>query len=143
MSEVLDNIVIGDMENASSELFFRAWGITRILGCAVEHINHRYPSTAPSIIIGLEDDEYPAAESQLMVAAGQLEQWINQGHRVFVHCKAGISRSPAVVMAWLIRYKNYSFDDAWCTVVKARQIARPNPHFIKILKGLEEVYPKK
>lgn len=136
MSDVTEHVILGNIEDASSAVFFEAWRITRILNCADEHANHKYPTHIPKVCIPLEDDEYPAAESQILAAAGQLEDWTRQGERVFVHCKAGVSRSPTVVMAWLIAYRKYSFDDAWCKVVKARPFVYPNKHFIGILKGM-------
>ena len=126
------------MSDASKRIFFQAWGITRIMNCAEEHSKHQYPVDLPLVCIPLEDDAYCAAESQIVAAAGQLQDWVSKGEKVFVHCKAGISRSPTVVMAWLIAYQKYSFDDAWCKVVKARPIVRPNPHFVGILKLMAE-----
>jgi atypical dual specificity phosphatase len=137
MSEITPHVVLGDMGNASSELFFRAWKITHILNCAAEHISHKYPAELPSVCVPLEDEKHPAAESLILTAAGKLEEWVKQGYRAFVHCKAGISRSPTVVMAWLITYRGYSFDDAWCKVVKARTMVYPNPYFVQILKELQ------
>jgi atypical dual specificity phosphatase len=139
MSQITPQIVLGSLENASSDLFFRAWKITHILNCAVEHGSFQYPNQLPTIYVPLEDDEYPAAESLILNAAGALEEWTKKGHVVFVHCKAGVSRSPTIVMAWLMVYKNYSFDDAWTSVVKARPYARPNSGFVKILKSLSDV----
>ena len=139
MSQITPLVVLGNMTDASSDLFFRAWSIQRILNCAEEHAGHQYPCDLPKLCVPLEDDEYPAAESLVLNAAGKLEEWTRQGLVVFVHCKAGISRSPTIVMAWLILYKKYSFDDAWTTVVKARPFVRPNPSFVKILKSLGKV----
>lgn len=136
MSQITHNVVLGDMGNASSDIFFRAWKITHILNCAEEHRTHKYPVDLPVVAIPLEDDSHPAAESLILTAAGKLEEWTKEGGSVFVHCKAGVSRSPTVVMAWLMVYKDFSFDDAWCKVVKCRTCVYPNPFFIKLLKNL-------
>ena len=53
----------------------------------------------------------------------------------FVHCSAGVSRSPTVVAAYLITRKNMTLADALKAV---GPLCRPNPGFIRQLVQLEE-----
>lgn len=57
------------------------------------------------------------------------------GTKVFVHCAAGMYRSPSVVYAAL-RAMGYSADDAWRTVRAGRSIAEP-----QYLPGAEASVP--
>ncbi len=41
---------------------------------------------------------------------------------VLVHCMAGVSRSVALVIAYLIRHSNMSYDDAFAFVKSRRKI---------------------
>jgi len=39
-----------------------------------------------------------------------LNQLLNQGHRVYVHCNAGICRAPATVLGYLCHYRDMSIE---------------------------------
>jgi protein-tyrosine phosphatase len=141
MSLVLaPNLWLGGTEEAfdASGRFLRACRITHVLNCAEELAGQaaRYAKSIEVCCVPLVDDETSAAEAQILTAAGKIEEWMRAGHTILVHCAAGISRSPTVVMAWLILYRAHTFDDAWTRVAKARNFIRPNPYFMQILRGL-------
>lgn len=45
---------------------------------------------------------------------------LEEGHIVYVHCKAGRGRSAAVVIAYLMEYHQFSYDDAFAFVYNLR-----------------------
>ena len=57
---------------------------------------------------------------------------------VLFHCQEGISRSPALVMAWLMHSQRLSFADAKSIVKSQRKVVRVNEGFEKQLRKLEE-----
>lgn len=59
------------------------------------------------------------------------------GRRVFIHCNAGISRSPTIIVAYVMKYLRISFEDAFNLVKKARLTINPNIGFISQLKVYE------
>lgn len=59
------------------------------------------------------------------------------GRRVFIHCNAGISRSPTIIIAYVMRHLKISFDDAFKHVKKSRITINPNAGFISQLKDYE------
>ncbi|KAM0727314.1 Dual specificity protein phosphatase 19 [Formica fusca] len=56
---------------------------------------------------------------------------------ILVHCNAGVSRSPAIVIAYLMIHKKLSYDEAYNKVKKARSCIRPNDGFVKQLHSIE------
>lgn len=116
--------------------FLRSRAITHCVNCAEELGRLTYPVPVERWHIPLTDDEHPAAEVQIRLAAGKVEEWTRAGHTVAVHCKAGISRSPTVLMAWLILYRGYSFAAAWTAVTIGKRFIRPIPPYEAILKAL-------
>ncbi|EFJ44677.1 hypothetical protein VOLCADRAFT_82741 [Volvox carteri f. nagariensis] len=50
-------------------------------------------------------------------------------YRVLVHCQAGVSRSPAVVAAWLMRSRGLSADEALRLLGSRRPAVDPNEGF--------------
>jgi protein-tyrosine phosphatase len=63
---------------------------------------------------------------------------IEAGGKVLVHCMAGISRSVSVVIYYIMKKYNVSFDKAYQLVTVKRSIANPNQSFRLQLKGYEE-----
>ncbi|KAL6787221.1 protein-tyrosine phosphatase-like protein [Trichoderma sp. SZMC 28012] len=61
----------------------------------------------------------------------------NGSGRILVHCSAGISRSPTVVTAYLMKHHNMSLRAALGQIVRARPQASPNPGFLQELRDLE------
>lgn len=49
--------------------------------------------------------------------------------RVLFHCNAGISRSPTLLMLYLIRYHHYTLRQAWLALRKHRPCIYPNSGF--------------
>ncbi|OCH84355.1 DSPc-domain-containing protein, partial [Obba rivulosa] len=58
--------------------------------------------------------------------------------KILVHCSAGISRSPTLVVAYLMRSHKMSLKAALGQVVRARPQVSPNSGFLEQLKRLEE-----
>jgi len=59
------------------------------------------------------------------------------GEHILVHCSAGISRSPAIIAAYLIRRKGMRLDDALELLKEKRGAVNPNGGFLRVLKEME------
>jgi len=59
------------------------------------------------------------------------------GGNVLVHCQQGISRSPAIVIAYLIHNLGMSYDQAHALVKRHRPCINPNPGFVAALRAWE------
>lgn len=87
---------------------------------------HRYP---------LEDN----ASQDLLGALPPILALIDQlgstspPRRILVHCLWGVSRSVAVVAAWLISRRNCTLEQSMAMVRAGRPIANPNPAFCAML----------
>ncbi|XP_045910707.1 dual specificity protein phosphatase 19a [Micropterus dolomieu] len=56
---------------------------------------------------------------------------------VLVHCNAGVSRAPAVVIGFLMSCEGQSFDAALSLVRSARPASSPNPGFLEQLRSFK------
>ena len=63
-----------------------------------------------------------------------IHQALKNDERVIVHCEMGISRSAALVAAYLIKHEDMDVKQALRTVYSARPKAQVNPWFLKNLR---------
>ena len=78
------------------------------------------------------EDFNPEELYQKLKGAGDLlNNLLVKGKNVYVHCTAGISRGPSVVIIYLVLYHNYSFKDAVELCKKYRPKTSPNYDVIK------------
>ena len=57
-----------------------------------------------------------------------------EGSKVLVHCKMGISRSASVVIAYVMKANNWNLKKAFRFVKDKRQSIRPNENFLRQLE---------
>ena len=62
-----------------------------------------------------------------------------EGGNLLIHCKYGISRSPAILMAYLIQSNKFSVDYALEFVKERRSKIKPNDGFLSQLYKYDEI----
>lgn len=62
-----------------------------------------------------------------------------EGSKVLVHCKMGVSRSASVVIAYAMKAYNWSFKKALDHVQSKRTCIKPNKHFILQLETYQGI----
>jgi protein-tyrosine phosphatase len=84
-------------------------------------------------------DFNPAAIIEAIPEAVDVLDGLARTHeRVYLHCAAGINRSPSVGLAWLVMKKGMKVDDAMKLLLSRRPAAQPYPPIIRHLKSLEK-----
>ncbi|KAH9948323.1 phosphatases II [Amylocystis lapponica] len=67
-----------------------------------------------------------------------IDDKLRKGINVLVHCQQGISRSAAVVIAYLIYTQNMTYDSAFDLVRRKRACVKPNSGFVRCLQEWEK-----
>lgn len=62
-----------------------------------------------------------------------------QGTRVLVHCKMGVSRSAATVLAYAMKQYGWGLEQALTHVQELRPTVRPNPGFLRQLQTYQGI----
>jgi len=88
--------------------------------------------------VDVEDMSREPIELFFPEATEFIHSWVSREQPVLVHCRAGVSRSASVVMAYLMKYQGYSFHDAFFLVRSRRSCVSPNVGFMEKLCDYEE-----
>lgn len=141
-SLVLPSLYLGPRAIASSEQFLTSNSITHVLSVG---------SSASAKVNGVIyhrlslEDSISSSISKTIDAACQIIDAALASKKgtgkILVHCSAGISRSPTVVAAYLMRRQGMTLEDALGHIVLIRPQISPNAGFIRQLKEMEmELY---
>ncbi|XP_017712601.1 PREDICTED: protein phosphatase Slingshot homolog 3 isoform X1 [Rhinopithecus bieti] len=140
-SRIFPHLYLGSEWNAANleelqrnSLALGFWDrVTHILNMARE-IDNFYPERFTYHNVRLWDEE----SAQLLPHWKETHRFIEaaraQGTRVLVHCKMGVSRSAATVLAYAMKQYECSLEQALHHVQELRPIARPNPGFLRQLQ---------
>ncbi len=63
---------------------------------------------------------------------------LSENKNIIVHCAAGMSRSPTLVIAYLMIANHWRYEEAFAYVKRKRPFVEPNIGFIRQLKELED-----
>lgn len=153
MTQVLEHLYLGSWRDSADEKLMDAHGITHVLDCAKENEARptcggsseecetsvafpRQPSTRMNRImkrIELIDAHSQDIECHLQEACEFIEEALHAQGKVLVHCRRGLSRSPAMVIGYLMRKERLSYEDAHALVKAKRHTISPNMAFSEFL----------
>jgi Dual specificity phosphatase, catalytic domain len=98
MIQILDGLFLGDRESARDREALTTAGVTHVVNCARE-LPCYFEGELTYLALLLRDPD-PAFRSRLADACAFIDAGRRQG-KVLVHCVAAVSRSPALVLAYL------------------------------------------
>ena len=137
MSQVLPWLYLGSQEAAGDEELLRQHQISHILNVGNISMGREQWSW-PVVKRRLELQDSPEQRIDRAVAEGTrfLQECEARGGRVLVHCSAGQSRSPTLVIAFLISTRGCTFLEAFSLVKQRRPSINLNPSFVAQLKQI-------
>ncbi|XP_057437932.1 uncharacterized protein LOC130730065 [Lotus japonicus] len=89
--------------------------------------------------VPLRDTESEDLLDYLEVCVDFVDRSRKEGGKVLVHCFAGVSRSAAVITAYLMKTENLSQEDALESLRQKCEFVCPNDGFLEQLKMFEEM----
>jgi protein-tyrosine phosphatase len=132
LTEVQSNLYMGSIKDAFDLKLLREHNITHILNISKEVPNF-FPDAFEYKWIQISDKlDVPISkffeDSNLFILRG-----LEKGS-VLVHCACGISRSATIMLAFLVRHRDFEPMEALKFLRKKRPIVKPNAGFIQQLK---------
>jgi len=132
MSLVLPNLYIGGEENAKDFEWLKYRGITHIVNCARELKPH-FPNEFEYINLASEDVHTYNLNDAFFRSHKFINQSLEAGGTVLVHCSQGISRSSSIVCYYMMHELEMSAKEALYFLKESHPIARPNQGFFSQL----------
>lgn len=80
----------------------------------------------------IRDFDRDSLRENLRVATHALEDLIDEGRKVYIHCTAGMGRAPACAVSYLCWVKKMDLEEAVAFVKKHRKVAVPNVPVLEI-----------
>lgn len=130
-SQICGELYLGGINDAFSPHFMNQASMA-VLNVAKEI--QRSPFCQVYMKIALEDMPEQSITQCLDETYDFIDIHLSKNYRVLVHCAAGKSRSASIVIAYLMRKKQWSFDQSLEYVKSKRPIVEPNAGFIKQLQ---------
>ncbi|XP_026164701.1 dual specificity protein phosphatase 13B isoform X2 [Mastacembelus armatus] len=142
VNQVWPNLYIGDESVARDKTTLSSLGITHILNAAAgrHRINtgQQFYSDLEVEYQGVEAADHPEFNLRpfFSSAAQFIDSALKKNGKVFVHCAMGVSRSGALVLAYLMISQGLSLVEA-ITAVRLNRDIGPNSGFLEQLRQLE------
>lgn len=132
ISKILDNLYLGSYEDAIDFYKLKNLGITHIVN--LSYLPNPYPNDFVYLKIDLYDDPLENISQYFNFTIQWIYDAIMNGGKVLVHCRAGISRSSTIILAFLVKLFGITLEKAYNYVKNIRPIIQPNEGFVKQLK---------
>uniref|UniRef100_A0A8D8LKD3 protein-serine/threonine phosphatase n=1 Tax=Cacopsylla melanoneura TaxID=428564 RepID=A0A8D8LKD3_9HEMI len=137
-TEIFPHVFLGSEWNASNLEELAKNGVGHILNVTRE-IDNFFPGIFDYKNVRVYDDD----KTDLLLYWDDTYKYItnakNQGSKVLVHCKMGISRSASVVIAYAMKAYGWELNRAMAHVRQKRNCIKPNANFIAQLETYQGI----
>lgn len=129
-SDIMPFLVVGSERDVKDADALMQRGVTHIVNLTHAPTAQDVKKQLSCLHIPLDDSATQELFPILPCVIDFIDEARAVGGRVIVHCIAGISRSAAVAMAYLVARNDLSVSEAYATLKEARPIVSPNLNFM-------------
>ena len=138
IDQITETIYLGNIDAAFNKKKLKQLGIKKVLTVMSAFGNHYSPHEFIHKSIDVDDD----FRTNIIQYFKECFLFIEGNDKIFVHCAAGMSRSPTIVIAYIMWKKKLRLNEAIKFVKEKRSIISPNDNFMNQLKIFEELLIK-
>ena len=138
IDQITETIYLGNMEAAKNKKLLKKLGINKILSVMGLFGNLYSSKEFIQKSIDVTDD----FKTNIIQYFKECFSFIEGNDKIFIHCAAGMSRSPTIVIAYLMWKKHIFLDEAIKIVREKRPLISPNSNFMNQLKIFQELLIK-
>lgn len=140
-SQVTANLFLGSQYNLIGLEKLKALGVTAIVNMRIHSVYSEAQYIGFKYLHLPTPDNTPPTLDDLHKGANFIDQEIEAGGKVYVHCRQGLGRGPTMAIAYLIK-AGATYDDACALVKKARPFIAPRPGQVQRLREFEKDCPE-
>ena|SRR5581483_2298797 len=148
MTQIIQNLYLGDLANLRDKNFLMEQNFDLIIDVNYYYFSNTNPVSTykkENLFPNLEFKHYPVEDTHFEnpfkffdLIYDDIETALNNNKKVYIHCQMGISRSPTIVIAYLMKKHKWTRDKSLNYVKSKRPIIAPNTSFMKYLAAFEE-----
>eukprot|EP00928_Gymnodinium_smaydae_P078588 TRINITY_DN62710_c0_g1_i1.p1 TRINITY_DN62710_c0_g1~~TRINITY_DN62710_c0_g1_i1.p1 ORF type:complete len:362 (-),score=45.49 TRINITY_DN62710_c0_g1_i1:191-1276(-) len=137
--QIIPNLYLGGVQAAMDKENLVDQGFRAVCCCCreLEVPSSEFSPDLEYYRVDVEDIGREPIELFFPEATEFIHSWVSREQPILVHCRAGVSRSASVVVAYLIEYQGYSLHDAFFLVRSHRSVITPNVGFMEKLGEYE------
>ena len=125
-SEIFDNLFLGGYTIANDTKQLKEKGITKVL--TVMDLQNG-PNYNPEEFIHKRFNITDNSQQNIIQYFGECINFIKGNEKILIHCLKGTSRSATIVIAYLMWYKKWKFEETY-DFVKSKRFIYPNKGLI-------------
>jgi protein-tyrosine phosphatase len=131
VDKITDRIYLGCIDGFYDFSYLKSQNITHILSlCPMENIADDFIHKTISV------DDIPS--ENICKYFKEAIEFIETSEKVYVHCMAGVSRSPTIVISYIMWKERLAYNQAYFKVKNKRKFIYPNEGFCTQLKEFEK-----
>lgn len=124
-----EDLYLGSAAHAAQLELLERLGITALLNVSPNCKNH-WPEKFEYRTIPVEDNSTADIKAHFSQAIAFINHVKAKNGKILVHCKAGVSRSATLCLAYLISNRKMCLDDAYNEIKQKRRVISPNFNFM-------------
>ncbi|KAF0976594.1 hypothetical protein FDP41_004493 [Naegleria fowleri] len=138
-TQITPNLWLGDISDAMNVPHLNKNSISHIVTC-VKSLKPFYPEEGFNYLnLHLYDQSDESIGHEIFQESFEyIDQAIQNGNNVLVHCMKGRSRSASILIAYLMRKNGWTYRETLKFVQQKRSIVQPNEGFERQLLELEK-----
>lgn len=131
---IIDHLYIGSQDCTASDVL-ESYDIKSVLSLGIDveigNVDHKY-----MLCLDLPETDIRQILSECLPF---VHKAVEGRENILVHCNAGVSRTATLAIAYLMHYRNMTFEDAYNLVKEKRPAIQPNSGFktqlMKLIPG--------
>ena len=137
ITKINDYIYLGSYEHPfTNSNYFQKLNIDIIINCAKEI---SYDADKLTVHFEIIDGDDLSMLDNMDNAVETINKYVSEGKKIYIHCAQGISRSPAILIYYLMVYCNYSYYDAHDFIKSKRSVVEIDTVFDNQLRVIEDI----
>ncbi|EZG43411.1 dual specificity protein phosphatase [Gregarina niphandrodes] len=143
MSLLSPGVYLGGLTEAGSVEWLETHNVRGLVSCCIDdELEQPLPPHIQRILLPIEDMGTEPLLAKMNMVIEFIQEQASAGYNTLIHCKSGISRSPAIAIAYFMNVTSQSLYDVFHFVRSRRPCISPNPGFMAQLCVYEESVKK-